>query len=138
VITKRRRHREQSGFALVAALFLIVVLAGIGIYAIRIGGAQQESANANLLAARADAAALTGLEYATNQAVKHTTCPPTPLPPFGVGGLSGFSITVTCSAVATGVSPYQIYTLQSTATTGTYGSAGYASRKLTRVVTDTP
>lgn len=54
----------QRGFSLVAALFLLVVLAGLGAYAVRLNTLQQQSVTAALRGAQAFEAARTGAAWA--------------------------------------------------------------------------
>jgi MSHA biogenesis protein MshP len=60
-----RAHEDrQRGFALVAALFMLVVLAVLGAAAVRLNMSQQSSSDLDLAGVRADAAVETGIEYA--------------------------------------------------------------------------
>lgn len=60
-------HREQTGFALIGALFVLVVLAALGAFAVRINMTQQHDAQLDLQELRAQAALNTGIEYAAAQ-----------------------------------------------------------------------
>ncbi len=133
--------RPQRGVALVVALFVIVVLAGLGLFAMRIGNGQQQSVNLDLLGARAEAAASAGIEYGANQALRHANCAAAP-PPLALnqGALTGFSVQVGCTAstyVVNGVS-YQVYAVTATATRGVYGTPSYVSRQTSRSVNNLP
>jgi MSHA biogenesis protein MshP len=57
-------HRQQRGMALVGAIFLLVVLAALGAFAVQINMTQGHSAELELQQARAQAAVDTGIEYA--------------------------------------------------------------------------
>jgi MSHA biogenesis protein MshP len=131
--------RAASGFALVAAIFLIVVLAALGLFAMQLYNAQQQSTTLSLLAARAQAAADTGIEYAANQSLKHGTCNNTTLA-LNQGALNGFSVNVTCTFtthIISGV-PYPVYDLTATATYGVYGKPEYVSRRAAKTVSTIP
>ena len=56
--------REQRGFALIGALFLLVVLAALGAFAVRINMTQRHAADLDLQELRAEAALNAGVEYA--------------------------------------------------------------------------
>jgi MSHA biogenesis protein MshP len=58
------RHRDQRGMALLGAIFVLVVLAALGAYAVRINMTQQHDAELELHEQRAQAALNTGIEYA--------------------------------------------------------------------------
>ncbi len=66
----------QRGFALVAAIFLIVVLASLGVFIVRISGVQQHTVNIALLGARAFEAAVAGMEWGAFQALDSGACTP--------------------------------------------------------------
>jgi MSHA biogenesis protein MshP len=121
--TKTNPHTAQRGVALIAALFLIVVLAGLGIVAMRIGNAQQQTINLNLLGDRAVAAATSGIQFGA----AGVCSPKTTLKP-NEGALAGFTLVVTCVTAG----PQR--TITSTATSGVYGSPDYVFRSLKRCV----
>lgn len=92
--------RRQSGFAYIAAVVFLVVVAGIAVALLRLTDTQQSTINGALLAARANLAARGGIEWVFQQPVQR--CAPTPQPP-QVNHLpdfrndSGFLVTVSCS-----------------------------------------
>lgn len=129
---------RQRGFSLVAAVFLIVVLAAIGAFAVQVAMTQYQGANVELLEARAQAAAQTGIEYAAYVALTNSSCSNAMLSP--QGALAGFVVNVTCRPVThlVGAGPKTVYTLTSTASHGTYGQPDYVARRVTLDVTDAP
>jgi MSHA biogenesis protein MshP len=136
--------RAAGGFALIAAIFVILVLAALAMFAVRIGATQQQTADYALLNARAQLAADSGIEYGINQALVHGSCPgpATTLNP-GAAGLKGFTVRVTCTVTGhqIGAAPpttYHAYALTSVAQLGTYGTSGYVARTATRMVNDAP
>lgn len=122
-----RMQTPQRGMALVAAIFLIVVLAALGMFAIRIGGAQQQTVNLGLLGDRAVAAANSGIEYAAYQAKQGTCNGSQSKFKLSQEALTDFQITVTCTSPSAGVFKYV-----SIASSGTYGSPDYVWRTVTR------
>ena len=136
--------RAGGGFALIAAIFVILVLAALAMFAVRIGATQQQTAAFALLNARARLAADSGIEFGTNQALVHGSCPAaaTTLNP-GAAGLKGFTVVVTCTVTnhQIGAAPpttYHAYALTSVAQLGTYGTSGYVARTAIRTVNDAP
>jgi MSHA biogenesis protein MshP len=134
--------RVDGGFALVAAIFVLLTLAALAAFAFRIGLNQQQTASYDLLVVRAQAAADSGIEYAANQALKSGSClSSTPLTLTAVG-LSGFTVTVTCQRSPVlhriGAQSYPAFTLTSTARRGTYGSADFVSRTAAASVSTAP
>lgn len=140
----RRGAHAARGFALIAAIFVILVLAALAAFAVRIGAAQRQTADFGLLNARAQLAADSGIEYGINQALVHGSCPvpATTLNPTAVG-LKGFVVVVTCQPSNHQIGPappvtYHAYVLTAVAQLGTYGTSGYVARSATRAVTDAP
>jgi len=124
--------RTQSGMALIAALFLMVVVAALGTFAVRIGAGQQQTVNLALLGSRALAAANSGIEWAAYQAFTAGVACPSGTINLTQGALNGFTVNVTCSvtAHADGGATVNIYVLESFASKGTYGTPDYVSRRV--------
>ena len=122
----------QRGMALVAAMFLIVVLALLGLFAVRVGGSGEQDVTASLMESRALAAARSGIEYAAYR-VSVNTCNVPVAFNFNLtqGVLNGFNIAGTCRP-----GTYPTYEISVTASRGTYGRPDYVSRKLTRTVSN--
>jgi MSHA biogenesis protein MshP len=144
-------NRRQAGFSLVAAIFLIVVLAALGAFAVQVAMSQYQSANLEFLEARAQAAAQAGIEYGSNQTLHRSPAPcasgnTSNTFTLAGGALKGFIVTVTCAATAhqiysgTPLTPhaYEVYALSATASRGTYGEPDYVARTVTRNVTNAP
>jgi MSHA biogenesis protein MshP len=130
----RRIIKNQRGFSLVVVLFLIVVVAALGTFAVKIGASQQQTVVLGLQTARASAAANSGLEWARAQinTVAVPNCNPLP---FGAGlaGMNGFQVTVSCVHVPghTDSSIFDEYVITSKASSGTFGTPDYVSRTTT-------
>jgi MSHA biogenesis protein MshP len=118
-----------AGFALVSALFVIVVLGLLAAVAVRIGTAQQQTVSSALGEARALAAAEAGIDWGAYNALSNGSCSGTTLN-LSEGALNGYTVTVTCTATAftENNSPYQSYTIAATASFGTYGSPDFVQR----------
>jgi MSHA biogenesis protein MshP len=129
--------RPRRGFALIPALFLIVVLGALGVAAIRIGTGQQQAVTMALEEARALAAAQAGIEWGAYQSVNGACAASTTLG-LTEAALNGFSVVVTCAATTfpNGTAISTSYVLKSTATTGTYGQPGYVHRVVSGTYTD--
>jgi MSHA biogenesis protein MshP len=140
------RHRRQRGFSLIAAIFLIVVLAALAAFAVQVAVSQNEGGDLELLEARTQAAADAGIEYAANRALNGAkVCAASRTLSLNVAGLEGYSVTVKCSATSghwietpPPAANDTDYVLKATATHGTYGQPGYVSRTVARTVTNAP
>ncbi|MEZ4333266.1 MAG: hypothetical protein R3F35_16005 [Myxococcota bacterium] len=92
------RRRDRGGFALVAALVILVLLAALGSTMLRLTGTEQASASLALLGSRAHFAARSGIEWALREAIAAGDCPaPTTTLTLAEGALSGFRVEVRCS-----------------------------------------
>jgi len=130
---------RQRGFALVVAIFLIVVLASLGLYIVRISGMQHQTVNVALLGARAMQAAQTGVEWAAFQALDSAACTTTTLN-LTEGGLNGFDVEVTCasSSHTETSNTYNVFVIDVEARAGVYGNPDYVSRRMQASLTDAP
>ncbi|MCR4333063.1 MAG: hypothetical protein NUV34_10265, partial [Sulfuricaulis sp.] len=98
------RGKHERGFALVAAIFIVVVLAMLGIMMVTIGGMERATASAAVQGARAFYAARSGVEWGTFGALNNTapTCgaaastPTTNTFNLAVTGFDGFTVSVVC------------------------------------------
>lgn len=91
-------HLSQRGMALPTALFLLVIMASLSLYLMRISTLQQAGSAQDFLSARAFQAARAGMEWAAYHTQRNATCKSS----------SGFSpganlaeFTVSVSAIAT-------------------------------------
>jgi MSHA biogenesis protein MshP len=137
--------RQMSGFALIPALFLIVVLGALAVVAIRVGTGQQQAVTMSLLQARALSAAQTGIEWGAYKAlgggcnVSGTcSCVASTTLTLTEAALNGFSVIVTCAAAtfSTVPAPTISYVLNSVATSGVYGQPGYVRRVVSGTYTN--
>lgn len=133
----QRAPRKQRGFALIGALFVLVVLAALGAFAVRINMTQQHGADLDLQQLRAQAALNTGLEFA---ATRLLVSPATD----NCGNLAalanisaGFQVTFpgACTRVQYLVNGVQVtvYTINVTSTRGVYGTPEFVRRDLVGV-----
>jgi MSHA biogenesis protein MshP len=135
------RPAAQAGFSLVAAIFLIVVLAALGTFAVQVAMTQSRGENLQLLESRAQRAAESGIEYGTYVTLVAGTCRAnTTLR--NQAGLTGFVVTVGCvrtsHQLGSGPTSYYVYALTASASYGAYGGSDYVVRKISRNVTLAP
>jgi MSHA biogenesis protein MshP len=94
---------RQAGVGLVTAIFLLVVLAGLGVAMVGLFTSQQASADLDLQGARAYQAARAGIEWGVYQRMQNNACAPeTSLNMADAGTLSAFTVIVTCTRPTTG------------------------------------
>jgi MSHA biogenesis protein MshP len=133
---------SQRGFSLVAAMFLMVVLASLGAFMISLSGTQHFTALYALQGAKAYQAARAGVEWGISSAISAVACPAaTTLNTFN-GSLAGFQATVSCasSSHTENGATFNVYTISATGETisPTFGSPGYALRRISSTITDAP
>ncbi|MGV3741837.1 MAG: pilus assembly PilX family protein [Burkholderiaceae bacterium] len=134
-------RRLQRGFSLISAIFLLVVLAGLGAAMLTISGAQQTGSALDIEGARAYQAARAGIEWGVHRVVN------APAACFGNASfkpqaptLASFTITVTCGRIET--SGIVVFQIQSTACNqpvggicpGVGGNTYYVERQLQATV----
>jgi len=128
---------SQRGFSIVTAIFLLVVLAALGAFAVRINTLQQQGVTEGLRAAQAFHAARSGVEWAAYRALNGGACAPATLS-LSEAGTQGFTVTIACS-VSThveGTSTIHVWLLDVRAEAGVFGGPDYVSRRLQSKVTD--
>ena len=124
-----RRARGERGFALVGAVFLLVVVAALGAFAVRINMTQRHASTLELQELRAQAALQSGIDYAAARLLATGNCARVR----NIPGMPGnFAVTfANCIArpyVINGV-VVTIYTLDVTATSGAaYGTPEFVVR----------
>jgi MSHA biogenesis protein MshP len=128
-------QRNQQGFAIVAALFLLVIVGTLAAMAVRTGTQQQHAADLEVLSSRAWAAAQSGLGYGLASAnAGNCNYDRSYSFPASAPSLAGFSVRVRCAAsqhLVSGIS-YSVFDVSATASRGTYGNPGFVRRELTR------
>lgn len=125
----------MKGFALLSAIFLLVVIAALGLFAVTISTTQQQSSVMDALGSRAYQAAKTGIEWGSYQITKSGgACVASTILIMPAGTqLSAFTVTVECTVstqYTEGVNTFYVYQLKATAKTGVVGSANYFERQL--------
>lgn len=130
-------EKYQKGISLVPALFLLIVLAALGIVAVRLNAVQNQTVVLAMQSARAYSAARAGLDWSAYQALINGSCASSTLT-LVEAGLSGFTVDTTC-AVSThseGLATVRVYTIDAFARSGSYGTPDYVSRRVRSTITD--
>ena len=130
--------REQTGFTLITAIFLLVVVAAMVVYMTNIRVAQQTTVVYGVQGARAIMVARSGLEWGISQSIVSGSCAASSS--FTDPAFAGFSVEVQCtqSTHTEGVTPLVIYRLTAIASSGVYGSLDYVQRRLQATVSVDP
>ena len=125
------------GFALVPALFLLVVLGALALVAVRVGTGQQHAVTMDLLQSRALAAAGAGIEWGAYRALNGSCVASTTLN-LTEASLNGYSVVVTCvgTAFANGAATNNSYVIKAAASFGSYGQPSYVHRVVSATFTD--
>lgn len=134
---------RQSGFSLVAAIFILVVLALLGAYMTTIGAVQRTTVVQSLQAARAYQAARAGIEWGTRRVMADNACPASPTA-FTLSDpvLNGFQVSVSCASgparYRDGDQCFNVFHLQAYASYGAIGDPYFVSRQIDAQVSDDP
>lgn len=127
----------QSGFSLVPALFMLIVLSALGAVAVRLGSVQQQTVVLAMQSARAYTAARAGIAWAGHQALNSGTCTSATIA-LSEGGLAGFSVDTVCTSTthSEGPNTVTVFAIEAFAHSGSYGTPDYVSRRIRSTVTD--
>jgi MSHA biogenesis protein MshP len=136
-LASRSVGAAERGFALVPAIFLMVVLGLLAVIGVKVGLGQQQTVTMSLMEARALAAARAGIEWGAYRALNGSCAGATTLA-LTETALNGFAVAVTCTSTAftNGSATSHSYSIAATATTGTYGQPGYVRRIMSGTFTD--
>lgn len=125
---------RQSGFALVTAIFILVVLAGLGAAMVTISTAQHTTVAMDIQSTRAYQAARAGIEWGAFQALQSPapagfTCPAAGAT-YSMNPFPGFTTTVVCRSTthSEDANTVTMIALTSTATYGTVATTDYVER----------
>ncbi len=129
----KRSHRSPQGFAAVAAIFLLVVLAALGAFMLTFSNAQQINSAQDVQGSRAYWAARGGLEWGLASVIAASACPASPTTLI----LDGFTVNVSClsQVYAEGGVNRTIYRLAATASQGAgAGALSYIERSVSATI----
>ena len=119
----------QRGFAIVSAIFILVVLAGLAGFVVSLTTTQSMTFAQDIQGARAYLVARTGIEWGLNRWLTADNCTTTGAPT----ALNGFTLSISMTELTT-TTPH-FCTIEVTATSGgSAGSVGYVERQLRVVV----
>ena len=128
----------QSGFSIVSAIFLLVVLSAMGAFMLTFSTVQQMTSTQDLQGAKAYQAARAGIDWGAYQ-ILQTGAPPCSAAGTSSavtlgGNLASFTLTVSCTSYGPyteGATPVSLYQITATASSGAaVGSSTYVERQL--------
>lgn len=121
-----------SGFAIVSAVFLVVIIGALGAYLTALSSTQRTTAGQTVSASRAYYGAKAGLDWAIQRAIGANTCAASSSFALSGAGFEGITVVVSCvSTTYPGV-----FYIVSQASYGTYGTADYAQRRVAASVSN--
>jgi len=124
--------KRIRGFAIVAAIVILVILAGLAGFIVSLTTSQSLSLAQDVQSARAYQAARAGIEYGLSRWINNTDCAATSF------SVDGFSVAITVDTTYVTDNP-SFCGITATATTGgSPGSLGYIERQLRTVVEGNP
>lgn len=134
-------RKPQTGFSLISAVFLLVVIAMLGTFAVTMSTTQHQSQTMDIMGARGYQAALAGVEWAAFNVTQQPVSSPASWPGCiagttvtAGGNLAPFAVSVNCSATSAveGVSTIWVYDVSAVArTAGLPGDANYVEQVAT-------
>lgn len=136
--------KNRRGFAMLSAIFILVVLAALGAFIVNISTTQQVGSALDLQGVRTYQAARAGIEWGLYRQLRDGSCAVATSFPFTADTLAGLTVTVVCTATPDpgGFGGPTVYSITSTActqpnavepmcpNTTAPGSPGYVERRL--------
>jgi MSHA biogenesis protein MshP len=121
---------RQTGFTLIAAIFLLVVVAALVVYITNIRVVQQTTLLYGVQGARASLAARSGIEWGIHRAIVNGSCAATTS--FTHAAFAGFDIEVQCGQTThdEGGTTIDTFSLIAIASSGSFGSLDYVQRRI--------
>ena len=120
------------------SIFLIVVLAGLGVAVMNLSNVEHDTTSKSFLSAKVYYGAKAGLDWGIQQAVAASwDCSTSGSFSLSQGAFSGVSVVVSCTRGTHGAGNLVWY-ITSKATTGSPGSLGYAERRMEATVSNIP
>jgi MSHA biogenesis protein MshP len=113
---------RQRGFSIVTAIFLLVVMAGLGAYMLTFSTVQQTTSAQDLQGSRAYQAARAGVEFGVYEVTRRGVCAAT-TPVTLAGTLAAFSVTVKCAPFSYTEAGHAVTVYQITSTAFQTGAA---------------
>lgn len=125
--------KQQRGFSLIMAIFILVVVGLLGIYMVRINGVQKQTGNFALLDARAYQAARAGIEWSIATITSGGNCTQiNAQTAMTFTGLANFTVKLSCSvsSYSEAISTENVYSINALSQYKTYSAADYVARQI--------
>ena len=128
-------QRAQQGFAAIAAVFLLVVLAALGAFMLTFSNTQQVNSAQDVQGSRAYWAARAGLDWAVVSVIASPAACPTPPAPFIVEGFTLTMSNCTRQTYSEGSNTVTVFQFEFMAQLGAgVGGVGYIERSVSTSV----
>ena len=124
---------KQTGFSIVMAIFILIILSLLGSYMVKLSGVQHATSVFSIKSARAYQAAKAGIGWAVARIYSGGNCSNiSSASPLSFTDINGFSVSLTCSSqsFSEGIDNPIVYKITAFSEFGAYSSANYISRKL--------
>jgi len=131
---------RRAGFALIGAIFVLLILGLVGSAMLRLSSMQQTTVSHGIMGARAYHAARSGVEWALRESTATPgSCPATTLV-LSEGGIAGFAVDVGCarSTHTEGAVTADVLRITANASYGSFGDPDYVSRRLSATIRPPP
>jgi MSHA biogenesis protein MshP len=142
-VTPANERDPQAGFGIVAAIFVLVLLASAGAAMLSLTSVQRSTTSIGLLGMRALFAAHAGLEWSLHEIGAAKSCSPiSPTPPpdgktlvLSEGALQGFAVFITCQEEQhSDGADYRIHNVVAIAEYGLPASSDYVRKRMRATV----
>jgi len=125
--------KQQAGFSIVMAIFILVVLSLLGGYMVKLSGVQHATSTYVVQGTRAYQSAKAGIGWAISRISAGGVCSDiTSASPLNFADINDFSVTLTCSnqTFSEGTDNPVVYKITALSEFGAYNSTNYISRNI--------
>jgi len=125
--------KQQAGFSIVMAIFILVVLSLLSSYMVKMSGVQVATATFSIQGARAYQSAKAGVGWAVARISAGGGCTEiSNASPLSFAGINGFLVSLSCNSqvFSEADETLEVYKITALSEYGAYNSANYISRKV--------
>lgn len=132
-----RPRWRQSGFSLLSAIFILVVVSLVAAAMLSLAAAERRTSSFGLLGMRAYHASRSGIEWAVAKVTADPNNCAAGTFALTEGGLASFTVTVSCAFTAhqENTVTVHVFRITSIAEWGAFGNADYVSRRIEATAT---
>lgn len=126
-------HHKKKGFALLSAVFILVILALLATFIVSLSSSTRQTNTLAIQGVRAYFAARSGIEWGINQVIVNNACFSSQTLNLTQAGLNGFNVDMSCTVIGTfteGTDTYSVFEITALGRFRSFGHPDFVSRTL--------